>query len=239
MSPNLVILKRKFWLSSWELTMNMRSLVESRGRAELNGNVWGTDTDVFDPGRKGSGMAAQAFWEAGRDKIEEVLWTQFEERNVPITLALTDGTANTPARLMQAMIAELEFGGAHGEQAVANFRAAAAGVADVRGKIGFVAETRVNTVGPPVDLGPVAEGKQLHATLHVSGGSGLLGVKIDSAADADMTVPTDRIVFPRVADGDAHASSWMSVDGPIADRYYRVTVNASEPRKVAVAFGIA
>lgn len=237
-----VILKRRLWLGSYELTRQMRALNEVRERAALDSAGWGDDTDIFEPGRLMTGVAGEGFWRGGEHEIDNVLFTQVDQRNVPVTLALTDGSPGSPARLMQANVAEVQFGGTAGELVAVSFRfSAAEEPADVHAVVGFRAAPAANMDGPIIDMGanPIAATERLYAALHVLSGASACTVRIRSSAAANFANPVNRLTFAAVAGAVTRTSEWKSIAGPQAHRYWRVRVETAGARDIAVAFGVA
>ena len=236
----LVVTKRRLWIAGWEITRQMRGLVESRQRANLDATVWTQETDVFAPGRRGYGMVGEGFWSPGSAGSGAVLQGRQEETDVPVTIALTDGSVGSPARMIRSMVSTINLGAAHGELAAADFELSATDPVDVRGVIAYRDTTDAAVDGQAIDLGAggVPAERKLYAVLHVTGGTEELTVRIQSSATADFAAPNERIVFTVVPDGTPRTAEWKDVDGPIAHRYVRARVEAAADRHVAVALAL-
>jgi len=96
--------------------------------------------------------------------------------------------------------------------------------------------------GAAMKLGPVAEGQQLYAAMHVLSASGTnptLVMAVQSATAQVFGTRTERLVFPQVI---APGGWWATpVAGPITDEWWRVsyTIGGTNPSlAVVVIIGI-
>lgn len=145
-------------------------------------------------------------------------------RGIPLSYTPTEGTV--------------------GDLAMATLKGQSSTGGIVRGTLihpGSASRTSSST-GTGRQLGAVAAGKSLYASLHVLSVAGTasptLTVKVQSDDNAGFTSATDRITFTAAT---AVGSEWSSVAGSITDDYWRVSYTISGTNPVfsfAVTAGI-
>lgn len=232
------ILDREVWLGGWDLTGQTRSNQEAMETAFLDATVYGGDTEIGEPGRKGYGFSGEGFWAGGDDAIDDVLFDQQRTRNMVVSFALDDGSVGSVARTVKAMIAEYQFGASHGDLVPVTYGFAAMD-RPLRGFILHNAAASGDVTGTAVQLGAVGAAQFVYGALHVFSGSGNFTAKIQSASDQAFTSPNDRITFTQVGTGTARSYEWGTpAAGAITDTWWRVVATNPATRDFAVVAAI-
>ena len=227
------LLEQQVLVGGYRLTTQTNDIAEAMETAEKDASVFGTTTMIHEPGLKGYGMSVAGFWAATPDAG---IQSYHRTRNVPMTLALTDGSVGSFCRSFKAMIAEHNIiEGEHGELAKMGVVAGAMG-SPIRGYILHNTESTGNVTGTAVDIGAPSS-QSVYGVLHVFSGSGNLDVKIQSATDSGFTTPNDRITFTQVGTATARAYEWAT---PIStgDQYWRAVATNPSTRDFAVVVAI-
>lgn len=228
-----VLTEQQILFGGYRLTAQTKKIAEALRIAEKDASVFGGTTKIMEPGLKGYGFSLEGLWAATEDAG---LFGYHRTRNVPITICLTDGTGGTPARSVQAMIAEHDvLEGDHGELARVGLRFGAMAL-PVRGAVLHNASASGNVTGTAYQLGAPSS-QTVYGVLHVFSGSGNLDVKIQSASDQAFTSPNDRITFTQVGTGTARAYQW----GPTTtngDAWWRAVATNPSTRDFAVVVAI-
>jgi hypothetical protein len=109
----------------------------------------------------------------------------------------------------------------------------------VRGQLAKAkgAASAIGQMGSVVQLGAVAAGQYLYASLHAFTAGTTLTVQLQSATTLGFAGPTTRYTFPAVT---TRGGLWaVRVAGPITDQYYRLNISAVTGAFVAAgAIGI-
>lgn len=131
-------------------------------------------------------------------------------------------------------------GGDVGDVSMTTLTGRQSGSPVVRGRLlhpGSTARTSSST-GTGRQLGAVAAGKSLYASLHVltvSGTSPTLDVKVQSDDNGSFTSATDRITFTQA---NAKGGQWSSVAGAITDDYWRISYTIGGSATPTFAFAV-
>ena len=234
-----VALEQEIFFGSWDLTAQMNAFQEALETEELDASVFKNTTKIFEPGLKGYGISGEGFWAGGDDAIDDVLFDQQRTSDIPLTIALDDGSVGSPAKSVLGMIASYQLGEAHGNLLKVSYAVASTDSRPVRGTILHNASASGNVTGTALQLGAVSATQSVYGVLHVFSGSGSFIVKIQSSSDEAFTSPNDRITFATVATGTARTYEW-SVLGPgaITDTWWRITATNPNTRDFAVIAAI-
>jgi hypothetical protein len=231
-------------------------LTAQSNKVELDDSMEEKDVTNFGSGGKKEVIAglesvaisAEGFYQSGDPGYaDDEWWTNrrtVEAHTVFPAPATTQLTAGDTAYLTQAVRLSAKLFGTVGD--VATFALTATGAYPLaRGACLLGPGTTVTTTGTgtAVNVGAVAAGKGLYASLHVVSISGTsnptLNVKVQSDDNSGMTSATDVITFTAAT---AVGSQVARVAGAITDNYFRVsyTTSGTNPSFLAVvAVGIA
>lgn len=189
-------------------------------------------------------IAGEGFWEAGdASKVDDASWSQWGGTG-PWTVAPVAATPGDLAYLVSALRADYNFGGQVGD--IAPYKAKAVSTWPlVRGLIGHnpaTARTSSGDGGTGANLGAVAAGKRLYASLHVlsvSGTTPTLDVVIESDAANTFGTPITQLTFTQA---NSISGQILRTDGTaITDTWFRAkwTIAGTNPSFLfALAFGI-
>lgn len=219
---------------------------------EKDSTTWGSyDTASGKIGKEvlaglwGGKVSASGFWDAGDlSLVDDSMWAARGNRRA-WTVAPVGATEGNLAYLTHALHESYQLLGQVGE--IAPWQASMSGTGTMgRGQVASAPGTARASTGSAtvLDLGAsgVPQGHSLLASLHVLSVAGTstptFTGKIQSATTTGFASPTDRIPFVASTAIDAQ---FLTVAGPITDRYYRLTwtiSGASPSFLVAAAVGI-
>ncbi len=226
-------------------------LTSSSNKAELSAEVEEKDVTVYTSngwkesmgGLASSEIDAEGFWEAGDpSKVDDAAWSNLGG-NGPWTVAPLGASVGDLAYTTKALQSEYKLLGAVGD--IAPWSAKASGSWPMaRGQIAHppgTARTSSGT-GTSINLGAVAAGKRLYASLHVlsvAGTTPSLTVEIEGDTATGFSTPVTYLTFNAAT---AISGQILRTDGTaITDSWWRVkwTVSGTTPSFMfAVAFGI-
>ncbi|MGP4083157.1 hypothetical protein [Streptomyces sp. KR55] len=213
--------------------------VEEKDKTTYGSNGW---KEVM--GGLGSAqVTGEGFWEAlDASKVDNANWTNLGGTG-PWTIGPVGGAVGNLAYFLNALQSEYKFMGQVGDIAPWSGKASSTWPL-VRGQFGHHYGTARTSSGngSGVNLGAVAAGKRLYASLHVlsvSGTTPTLDVVIESDADSGFASPITQLTFTQA---NAISGQILRTDGTaITDSWYRVkwTIAGTTPSFLfAVAFGI-
>ncbi|MFD4551415.1 hypothetical protein [Streptomyces sp. NPDC058466] len=226
-------------------------LTSVNNKAELSAEVEEKDVTVYTSGGykeligglASSEIAAEGFWEAGDlSKVDDASWANLGG-NGPWTIAPVGAAVGDLAYTTKALQSEYKLLGAVGD--VAPWSAKASGSWPVaRGQIAHppgTARTSSGT-GTSINLGAVAAGKRLYASLHVLSVSGTTpSITVEIEGDTATGFPSP-VTFLTFTAANAIGGQILRTDGTaITDSWFRVkwTISGTTPSFLfAVAFGI-
>lgn len=190
-------------------------------------------------------ISAGGFWDANDlSLVDDTLWAARGARRA-WTVCPAGAAEGSLAYLQHALHSSYQLLGAVGD--IAPWQASMAGTGSMgRGQVASAPGTARTATGSATILdlgvGGVPQGKNLLASLHVLSVAGsstpTFTAKVQSATTVGFAGPTDRIAF---AAATAIDGQWMTLAGPITDRYYRLTwtISGTSPSfLVAAAIGI-
>lgn len=232
----LVLTNTRLFVDGADLTSN-NSKVELKFEAEdvdvtsFASNGWKETMQ----GIASTSVTAEGQWEAGDPgKVDDALWSTMSVGNlVPWTICPNGAADGALAYFTQMSSTKYAVGGEVGS--VLPWSAEAAGSWPVsRGVVAHPPGTARTTsgTGTGVQLGAVALGQSLYASLHVlsvSGtGSPSITVAIESDADNTFATPTTQLTFTAAT---AVGGQIMRTAGPITDTWYRAkwTITGTTP----------
>ena len=218
------ITNAKIWLGKYDLS-SYHNRVECSGKcAILDGTTFGKSTHVKQPGLKELEVVGGGFWdlsetEARPDKyINELLAVA----NTPLTIALPGSTTGAAAHLMRVIVAGYRPAAQIGNILRFELTAEANNASGVGHVLDYRAMAAAGTVtSTPFEVGALAAGQTLRATLHVFAFSATsLIVKLQSDNAATFLSPTDRGTFKMITATDA---DWMSSTSVVTDTWWRIS----------------
>lgn len=226
-------------------------LTGASNKAELSAEVEEKDKTTYGSqgwkevmGGLGSAeIAAEGFWEAGdASRVDDASWAQLGGTG-PWSIGPVGASVGDLAYLTNAMRSEYGVLGAVGDVAPWKGKAVSTWPL-VRGQWAHnpaTARTSAGT-GPGANLGPVAAGQRLYASLHVLSAAGTtptLDVAIESDDAAGFASATTQLTFPQATaiSGQILRSSGSA----ITDAWFRPkwTITGTSPSFLfAIAYGI-
>lgn len=213
-----IINNGKLLLAGYDLSGQVNSIALDYGAELLEVTALGDANRNRIGGLKTVAISAEGFWDAD---VDDVLQTRISVDDVPITIAPENADEGSIAYTLKAILGEYNPFGSLGETTPFSVSGEADGDL-IRGTILLNGTKTASGDGAGQQLGAVASGKKLYATLHVIGFSGTsLDVKVQSDDNSGFLSPIDRITF---AQKTAIGAEWATpVNGAIADTYWRVT----------------
>lgn len=216
-------------------------LTSSSNKVELSVELEEKDATTFGSGKakevlgglSSAAVSASGLWEAGDPgKIDDTAWAQLKGRaHAPWTICPVAAGAGDLAYAVSGLTTSYKLGGQVGDAAPWEAQASGSGIA-ARGQIS--AELLPRTAsgsGAPIQLGPLAFGQQMLATLHVLSAAGTtpsLTVLVESSPDNTFAAPTTRATFAPATT----AGGWSTVaTGAVADPWWRIswTITGTTP----------
>lgn len=210
------------------------------------------DTGLCDVARRRMGglldfaFQAEGFW---NDEADAPLFNAIALDSTPVSIAPAGRTVGSPAYLMRCNLADYSpVGGGVGEMARFSAGGQGTGIACAKGEVLLNATVGATGNGTARQLGALAAGQSLYATMHVIAATGTtpaITVKIQSDDASGFSTPTDRITFTATsgtwAATPANFDQFGSVAGAVTDTWWRVqyTITGTTPSfGLVVAAGI-
>jgi len=171
----------------------------------------------------------EGYLNLGDGNIEDVILTNFNIGDIPITLGLEGGTEGKVAHFFLSKNISFDFGGRIGDMLPYKLSTGGQGHKFCRGMFLHNEQRLSSGDGTAFQVGAVATGQKLYACLHVLeivGAAPTLNVLLQSDIAVGFADPTTRITFTqKIAVGHQWATP---VEGPIldgaeADDYWRVS----------------
>ena len=160
----------------------------------------------------------EGFLNLGTAGLEDVIMSNFNIGDIPITLGFTGGAMGEPAHFFLSKNISFNFGGQVGDMLPYKLNAGGQGSKFCRGMFLHNAQRLVSGTSTPYQVGVVPAGKSLYAALHVieiTGAAPTLDVILQSDIAVGFEDPTLRITFDqKIAVGHHWATP---VEGPILD----------------------
>ncbi len=219
---------------------------------DLQATMLAVDVDMVDRTRMGASSRSrmpglingtwqhEGLWQSGADLVDPELFTQIGLNDQPVTMAAEGADDGEVAFLFKATSAEYTHGGSIGEAHGFSFGGETTEPV-VRGTMMHNASRTATGLGTARQLGAVAAGQSVYASLHVFSVSGTLptlDVIVRSDDNAGMSSPTTRLTFTQAT---ARAGELLSLAVPITDDYWQVdyTIGGTTPIfEFAVCIGI-
>ena len=218
-----VLNNAKLWVDGYDFSGDSNALAINYAADEVEDTHFGDSTHIFLGGLLNFDAQFEGAIELGTATVEGLNFANVGTKNTPFTFGLDTGADGEIGYTMEALTAAFNWGATIGEMQTYSVSLAASGNRLVRGTIMHNA-TRTSTAnGTARQLGAVAAGQSVYATLHVlatvSGTNPTLDVVVASAA-TDSWPGTSRITFSRkTALGSQFATP---VAGAITDTWWRV-----------------
>ncbi len=234
----MIIKDAKVYIGGRDISGDLNTVALSYGVDMADDTAMGDDTRSNKAGLKTVGLGMEGFVQSdGADAIEDILWDKFATAGEVITVAPETGAVVETAFSFRSLIATYTPGGSVGD--MYSFNSDANGTGDLYK--GTIMESEVKTAtgnGTARELGDVAAGQKVYASLHVLAASGELDVIIQSDDAVGFAAPTDRITFDQMT---AIGAQLLTLDGPVTDDWWRVRVvigGGAPSFTIAVVIGI-
>lgn len=215
MSTQLV--NPKIWLDSYDLTGDMSAVALEAGVEAKDVTTFGATARVSTPGLWTARATAAGLVNLGTGLSEEFLSSKLGIIDQPLSFASAGGADGDIAYTLMAALGQfIPLGGEIGELDKFTLEAMATSYELVRGIVAKNGTVSGAGSGTAFNLGLVASGKQLFATLHVLAisGGGTWTFKVQSDDTNGFPSAIDRITFSAVT---VKGSQWaVPVNGPIA-----------------------
>ena len=214
----IVLKNQKLWFGGYDLSCQMNALGLDYGAEMQDNTTFCDDTRSNFGGLKTVAMQCEGFFDG--DPYDEALFSSIGESDMPISFG-SSGDEGDPAYTFKSILGEYSPGGTVGEILAFSVGGSATGNL-VRGTL-MVNDTKIVTGdGTARQLGAVAAGKRVYASLHVISASetDTLDVVVTSDDNAGMTSATTRLTFDQQS---AIGSDWQELEGPVTDDYWQVS----------------
>jgi len=214
------------YLAQFDISGFLNSVKLDYAAKPLNDTRYGHTTEVNKGGAKGVNFAIGGFGDPATAGMEAIAFNRIGTANLPLTVSPLGAAAGDVAYFFHALKASLKTFGNHGELMPYQGTASASGTPLVRGKVFVSAATAKTATGSSsiLQLGAVAAGKRVYASLHVlapvAGSLPTLDVIVQSAALVGFGSPATRLTFTQAT---APTSQLLSAAGAITDAFWRVT----------------
>jgi len=225
----------KFYFNEYNLSGDMNALALNYSADMQENTSFSKDTHQFLGGLKSVTLGHEGYFSAGTDEVDPTLFTNIATANSVISIGPTDGADGEVAYTMQSILSEYSPGASIGEVMAFSVSAEANGDGLVRGTVMHNSSVSGSGDGTARQLGAVASGESVYASLHVLSGSGSLDVVVQSDDNGSMTSATNRITFTNAT---AKTSEWMSLAGAVTDDYWRVNYTVTGTFNFVVVIGI-
>jgi len=230
-----LLAQQQFLLGGTRMTPQINKYAEGKSTANLDATTFGNLFMIGEPGGKGWGFSAEGLYDP---TVDGALFDLHRSRNVPFTLALTDGSAGSPAMLIRAMLSQHNvLNGTVNDLARFDFVLNAMS-RPVRGNMLFNTSASGDVTGTAFQLGTIGATALAHVALHVASGTGAFIAKVQSDSASNFPSPTDRFTFATVATGTPSASEYGTIAGAVTDDWWRIVATNPNTRDFAVSFGI-
>lgn len=226
-----VLTDAKVWVDGFDFSGDTNALALNYSADEVEDSHFGDSTHVFLGGLLNFDGQFEGAVDLGSATVEGTNFGNVGVADTPVSFGLDTGADGETAYTMKAMTSKYDWGAKIGELQRYSVGLAASNERLVRGTIMHNATRTATGNGTARQLGAVAAGQSVYATLHVlgtvSGTSPTLDVVVASAA-TDSWPGTSRITFDqKVAIGSQFATP---VAGSITDTWWRVqyTIGGSD-----------
>ena len=212
------------WLNGYDMSgdLSQMALTSTPKNPELN--LFGPSSSV----RRMAGLwntvaDHQGLWDtAETGGLDKTLYDEIGVSEGVMSVAPLTGAAGETAFTFVSTVGQYNPGGRHGD--LFGFSVHAEGGNLIRGTVMVNGNLTATGQGTARKLGPVAEGQQLYAAMHVLSASGTnptLVMAVQSATTEAFGTPTERLALPQVI---APGGWWATpVAGPITDEWWRVS----------------
>lgn len=237
-----ILKDQKFYVASYDLTGDTSTVSIEHSAADLDVTAFGDSSVSRIAGLESITLSQEGFYQAGSGSVDEALSTRLGGAMRPITVGKSSGTDGDAAWMFNATTFSYTPFGAVGEATPFSTSAASDSVLVDATFLhdDSAAETSTGN-GTARQLGAVAAGETLYASLHVLAASGTtptLDVTIESDDDSGMASPATQITFTQAT---GTTSEWQTAAGAITDDWFRVafTIGGGSPSfTFVVAVGI-
>ena len=228
-----VLTNCKFWLGDHDLSGHLNQMALEYAAELQDDTVFGDDTRSRIGGLKTIQANLEGFYDtaAAPADIDSHIFPKVGTQGIVTTVGPTDGADASPAYFFQANEGEYNHEAVLGEILSFSARAEASEGPLVSGTVMHNATRTTTGNGTARQLGLVAAGESVYASLHViTASSGdTLDVIVQSDDNSGMTSATNRLTFTQAT---GITSEWKSLAGAIAnDDWWRVnyTIGGAGP----------
>ena len=218
--PTLILKDCKLYLGGHDLSGDMNNMGIDYGAELQDDTTMGDDTRSNKSGLKTVGAAHEGFWQADDVLVSDTLWERFAIENEVMTVAPETGAVAETAYSFHSVLAEYSPGGSVGDMLAFTVNASGTGTL-YKGTIVEASEKLITGSGTARELGAVAAGQKVYASLHVlavSGTNPTLDVVIQSDDAELFGDSTARITFAQM---NAIGGQLLAADGAVTDEWWR------------------
>lgn len=219
-----VLKDAKLYVGEYDLSGDHVSVALTYSSELQDSTTFGQTTRIRTGGLKDVSLTGEGFWSGGTGLVDDALFNKVGVADVPITIAPAGETLANDAYLFRAIYGSYAPGAAVGEMLRFSVSASSSGGTGViRGKLLHVGSETATGAEDKQELGAVAAGKSIYASMHVltvSGTNPTLDVLLESDADASAGGETTRITFTQATD---ETSEWKSLAGAVTDTFWRAS----------------
>lgn len=219
-----VVRDGKLWMGGYDLSGDMNAIALGAGAELKDATVLNDLSRRRRGGLKTTALTLNGFWNGGTGGVDDALFSNIGQSDVPITVGLLTGAEGERADFFKALLGEYKPGAQVGEMFAFEVTGDdSGGDGIVGGRILVNGTKTLDGNGTGYQLGAVSATQRLFAALHVTAFSGFSSavIKVQSDDNSGFTTAADRITFTTVAGVTSEYAS--PVAGPITDDYWRVT----------------
>jgi len=222
----------KLYLGGYDLSADMNQLAIDYSAQEIEKTVFDSGSVQRVAGLLDFKFNHRGLYEAGTDKVDEIIWNKFATVDEIMTVCPTDGAAGETAFSLKGLLTNYAPGAAVGELFAFDLSGSGTVSKLIRGTIMETGAKTTTGTGTARQLGAVGENQKLYAVMHVlavSGTTPTIDMVVQSDDAEGFASPTDRITFNQVTEVGAQ---WATpVSGPITDNWWRLswTIGGTDP----------
>ena len=218
----VVTINPRIWFAQYHLSADHNQVAVTSGREEVDNTVFTNTAKSMRGALPFVECTGEGYVEFGNNNVHEVLRSNINTADVPVTIGMEGATDQTSAVFFKANLLQYNINGVVGQLLPFSWQAKGSSTPAVQGKIFGIDSKTSSANGTSNQLGVLAAGETMYMALHVlsvSGTSPTLDVIITSDNASGFSSATTRKAF---AQKTAVGSELISLAGPIAtDNWWR------------------
>tara|TARA_R110002020_G_scaffold16485_1_gene58153 strand:- start:6 stop:743 length:738 start_codon:yes stop_codon:yes gene_type:complete len=218
----VVTINPRIWFAQYHLSADHNQVSVTQGKEEVDNTVFTNTAKSMRGALPFVEATGEGYVEFGNNNVHEVLRSNINTADVPVTIGMEGATDQTNAVFFKANLLQYNINGVVGQLLPFSWQAKGSSTQAVQGKIFGIGSKTATANGTANQLGVLATGETMQMALHVlsvSGTSPTLDVIITSDNGSGFSSPTTRKTF---AQKTAVGSEYLTLAGPIAtDSWWR------------------